>query len=123
MGFIGDEVEQKKGLRIIGIGDSITEGIYLPEDRRYLNIIGKILREKTDRDIEIINGAVGSYNTWQELALIKERGLILKPDLIIFGICLNDYVKSNPFEYKNLFGRVSVNLKRDGSKARTLSDI
>lgn len=118
VGFIGNEIEQKKGLRIIGIGDSITEGIYLPESQRYLNIIGKILREKTDRDIEIINSAVGSYNSWQELAMIKERSLNLKPDLIIIGVCLNDYVKRNPFEYKNLLGRVSINLRRDGSKAR-----
>lgn len=119
MGFIGDEIKDKRGLRILGIGDSITDATYLNEDQRYINLAGKILEQKTGKDVEIINGAVGGYNTWQELTLIKEKGLDIKPDLIIIGICLNDSVQSIPSVHKNWLGRVSENL-RDGSKARHL---
>lgn len=119
LGFIGDEIGEKRGLRILGIGDSITAGTYLQEGHRYLNVAGEILRQKTSKDIEITNGAVGGYNTWQELAMIKEKGLKINPDLIIVGICLNDHVKSNRPVYKNWLGRVAENI-RDGSKARYL---
>jgi lysophospholipase L1-like esterase len=116
---LGEEVPAKNrdSFRILGIGDSITDGTYLPEDKRYLFIIKDTLRANTKKRIEVVNAAVGGYNTWQEAELIKEKGLLTKPDLIIVGVCLNDYIMNKPNLKQSYFNRLSDNLN-DGSRAR-----
>ncbi|MDD5238578.1 MAG: hypothetical protein PHU96_06435 [Candidatus Omnitrophica bacterium] len=85
LGFIGDEIAPKSNgaFRILGIGDSITSASYLSDEYRFLNILQKILSNKLNKSIEVINAGTGGYNTWQELELIKQKGLSVEPDLII----------------------------------------
>lgn len=120
LGFIGEDVGQKQNdaFRILALGDSITDATYFPEQFRYLSILKEILNRKLNKRIEIINGSVGGYNTWQELALFKKKGLQLNPDLVIVGICLNDSVKSSPDKYIYVLGKLVPFDIRDGSKAR-----
>lgn len=66
--------KSSNAFRVLGIGDPVTEAIYLAEEQRYINLIGPILTERTGRPIEIINAGVGGYNSWQELELIKKDG-------------------------------------------------
>lgn len=125
LGFSGEEIIAKKAgtLRILGIGDSIMDAPYLNEDKKFLHIIAQELKEATGKIIEVINAAVGGYNTWQELAMIKEKGLAIKPDLIIVSICLNDFNSSKPILNKMLFSnRIGENY-RDGSKARYFNSV
>lgn len=119
LGFIGKEIGDKKEntFRVLAIGDSITSATYLPEEERYINRLGQILRGHAAGPVEIINGGVGGYNTWQELGALKEKGLGLKPNLVIVGICLNDYVYKGPKLKKSWLNRITEEL-RDGSKAR-----
>lgn len=119
LGFIGSEVAPKsKGvLRILALGDSITESPYLKQEERYIERVAEALVNKYKINVEVVNAATAGYNTWQELGMLKGKGIALAPDLIIVGICLNDYVRVMPTLKKTLFGRVCENL-RDGSKAR-----
>lgn len=120
LGFIGEEIGSKteNTLRILGVGDSITDGTYLPQQQRYLNLLGKILETKITRRIEVINAGIGGYNTWQELEIIKDKGLLIKPDLIIVGICLNDYIENKPKLGQSWFGTITEDNFNDGSRAR-----
>jgi len=114
LGFIGEEIGEKGNtFRILVIGDSLTSAVYLPKEERYVNRLGKMLEK---RGVETINGGVNGYNTWQELGILRTKGLVIKPDLVIVGICLNDYVYKGPMLKKGWFNRV-VEI-RDGSKAR-----
>ncbi|MDD2688646.1 MAG: SGNH/GDSL hydrolase family protein [Candidatus Omnitrophica bacterium] len=119
LGFIGDEIAPKSNgaFRILGIGDSITSASYLSDEYRFLNILQKILSNKLNKSIEVINAGTGGYNTWQELELIKQKGLSVEPDLIIVEICLNDYIHNKPNLRKNWFNIISVNY-RESSEAR-----
>ena len=119
LGFIGKEIEPKSEnvFRIFGIGDSITAAEYLTEGERYLNRLEVILTEKTGRAVEVINGGVGGYSTQQELELLRTKGLLLDPDLIVVGVCLNDFYIKRSNLTKGLFGRILENY-RDGSRAR-----
>jgi len=119
LGFFGEEVPAKNrdSFRILGVGDSITDGTYLPESKRYLFIIKEMLRANTKKRIEVVNAAVGGYNTWQQSELIKEKGLLINPDLIIVGVCLNDYIMNKPNLRQSYFNRLADNLN-DGSRAR-----
>jgi len=108
LGFIGDEIghKDKDTFRILGIGDSIIAGEYLPENERYINKVGTILAKKTKKDVEVVNAGVSGYNTWQELELFKNKGLSVEPDLIIVGLCLNDERGWKPTLKKSWFGRI-----------------
>lgn len=119
LGLIGSEIYEKTNdtFRILGIGDSITEAPYLPENHSYLNRLAEELKKNTKRRIEVMNAAVGGYNTWQELEMMKEKSLLVKTDLIIVGVCLNDFVDRKPILKKSWFNRIKVNFQ-DGSKAR-----
>ncbi len=119
LGFIGNEIKPKRDnvFRILGVGDSITDGTYLPVSQRYLNLLGKILEARINRRIEIINASVGGYNTWQELEMIKVKWISVKPDLVIVGICLNDYIEKRPRLSQCWFGQIMEDFN-DGSRAR-----
>jgi len=120
LGFIGKEVGAKKNegvFRILGIGDSVTAATQVSLDRGYLNRVAHILSERTEKDVEIINAAVGGYNTWQELELLKTVGLLVEPDIVIVGICMNDFVQTEPVLREGWFGKICAS-HRDGSKAR-----
>ena len=119
LGFIGREIQPKSehSFRILAIGDSVTEGAFLTEEERYINRLATILSEKTGRTVEAINAGIGGYNTWQELELLRTKGLSVKPDLIIVGVCLNDFFGKKPALRKGLFDRIVENY-RDGSRAR-----
>ncbi len=120
LGFIGEEIRPRQGqIRILGLGDSITEAAYLTDNERYLNRIGLILEKYYKRPVEVINGAVAGYNSWQQLELLKTRGLSLDPELIIFGLCINDSVSYLPSVKSSFWGGIISGI-RDGSKARYL---
>jgi len=123
MGFIGEEVPPKaEGVfRILGVGDSITAADYLPANERYLNRIKFLLSGKIAKNVEIINAGVSGYNTWQELALIRSKGLAVKPDLIIVGICVNDYYGTRCKFKKTCLGTVAETDYRRGVNVRYLN--
>ncbi len=119
LGFIGKEIQPKTEdrFRILAIGDSITEAVFLAEEERFINRLAAILSEKTGRTVEAVNAGIGGYNTWQELELLRTKGLSVRPDLILVGVCLNDFFGKRPALKKGLFGRIVENY-RDGSRAR-----
>lgn len=119
MGFIGDEIgpKEKNAFRILGMGDSIAAGEYLPESERYLNRLGPILSARSGRPVEVINAGVTGYNSWQELELLKIKGLSVEPDLVVVGLCLNDDIGWRPELKKTISGRI-VEVRRHHKKAR-----
>ncbi|MBX7166103.1 MAG: SGNH/GDSL hydrolase family protein [Pirellulales bacterium] len=86
--------------RILALGDSITFGWGAAFDASYPAVLQGILNRSaatapadpaaTVRRYEVINSGVGNYNTVQEVAYFRERGLALQPDLVMLGFFLND---------------------------------
>ena len=80
--------------RILALGDSTTFGWGVPFGQTYAKILEKSLNENPPSpkwsQYEVINTGIGNYNTAQEVALFKERGLPLNPDLVIIGWYIND---------------------------------
>lgn len=118
-GFIGNELGPKSAdkVRVLGLGDSITEALYLAQNDRYLDLAASLLSRKLNREVEVINAAVGGYNTQQELELLKTKGINTRPDLVILGLCLNDFVNIKPDLRRSVFGRI-LEVRGDNSKAR-----
>ena len=76
--------------RIVVLGDSITQGFGLDDvDQIFTSIAEQSLR-RVGADVDVLNFGVNGYNTEQEVELLREKGLILKPDLVIVAYCMND---------------------------------
>ena len=78
--------------RIAMVGDSITAGIYLSEEKR----MAFLLQEKMNQamlgkeKIEVLNFGVNGYSTEQEARQKKTFVNSFKPDLVVLNYCLND---------------------------------
>jgi lysophospholipase L1-like esterase len=78
------EWEKEAGTyRILAIGDSWTFGFRTEEPDSYPRQLERILRERVDRPIEVINAGVVGYCTTQEAAYFRVAGRRYTPDLVI----------------------------------------
>lgn len=86
------EINKPEGtFRIMVLGDSFSWGVGIPEDKRYSNILEKLLNSRYKfRKFEVINLSVLGFSTVEERNLLIRMKDIVKPDLIIVGFCIND---------------------------------
>jgi len=81
--------------RILSLGDSFTFGTGLNIEDTYPKQLERMLNADSSRgelNYEVINCGVEGYNTAQELAYLKEKGLDFKPDLVLLQYLYNDAV-------------------------------
>jgi hypothetical protein len=91
-----------KVFRIMVVGDSLTYGVGV--DRRW--IYSTILEQKLKKDyhVEIINLGVPGYQSEDVGATLQKYYDAVSPDLVIYGICLNDFLESGEGVYtKTMF--------------------
>ena len=91
-GFRGPEISDKPApgvARIAFVGDSITMGWGVAEQDVYSSQVIDILKAQ-GRKVDGYNLGVGNYNTQQELALFKDVGMKVKPDIIVLLYFIND---------------------------------
>jgi len=91
-GFRGRDyaVEKPPGTyRIVVIGDSITFGNNLPPDANFPALLEKRFAD-SGKKVEVLNLALGGYDTLQEVATLEDIGLQFHPDLVLIGYCIND---------------------------------
>jgi lysophospholipase L1-like esterase len=85
--------------RIIIVGDSLTYGYGVQEEETYPMQIEAAL--KTKFNVEVLNLGVTGCQSEDILKIVREYTPLLQPDLIIYGVCLNDFLPSGVREYKN----------------------
>ena len=93
-GFRGQEIPMEKKsdeIRILILGDSITLADYLQENETYVGQIEKYLHQWIkDRTIRVINGGVADIGLKEEIDILAEQGLAVRPDIIVIAFYLND---------------------------------
>jgi lysophospholipase L1-like esterase len=93
-GFFGRDyaVDKPAGtFRIVGIGDSVTM-YHSAEGLSFLSLLERSLPRVAERPVEVLNLAVASYDTPEEVRSLVVRGLKYDPDLVLVGYCVNDGV-------------------------------
>ena len=99
MGFRDDrEVPLNKDgeFRIFSLGDSVAVGLGVSVEDTYARQLERLLGGRFNR-VRVINAAVGSYSTWQEVDLLKEKGIHVQPDIAMIAFYWNDlYIKPVP---------------------------
>jgi len=90
-GFRGTEEPLAGAHQIIAIGDSQTFGPYVAnEDAWPAWAQSELRRAGAARPVQIFNGGVSGYTIFDELAWLRDKGVALKPDLILLGVFEND---------------------------------
>lgn len=92
LGYRGSLPEPNKlRKRIIFIGDSVTYGQDVSLGENFVARFSEQLKNK----VEVINLAVPGYNFRQLAEVAKEKALKLEPDLLVFGVCMNDFLPNS----------------------------
>ncbi len=120
LGFRGNEFNKEKSkdiFRIAILGDSLSFGEGVKDEDTYPQVLEKLLNDKeVQKSFEVLNFAVGGFNTSQELAVLKKYIFDYQPDLIILGYTLNDAepplftIKNGQLIRRNREIKVSENL-------------
>jgi lysophospholipase L1-like esterase len=72
--------------RVVVMGDSVSEGLGVKPHERFITL----LSDRLGPDVEFVNLSVRGYNFRQEVAYLKARGLVYKPDHVLFCVAYND---------------------------------
>lgn len=100
VGFRGREcplVKPENTFRIVMLGDSETFSYMLKEEEALPAQLETILNKNSLKlHYEVLNFGVEGYNTFQELEMLKTKGLKYSPDLVILNYVFND---PEPGEY------------------------
>jgi lysophospholipase L1-like esterase len=83
--------------RVMVVGDSLTYGIGLAEEWRFSNL----LQDRLGRQyrIEFLNLGVAGAQSEDILAIIRKYLPVLKPNLVIYAVCLNDFLPTGVGQY------------------------
>lgn len=81
----------KSTRRILLLGDSVTFGLGVPQDRIYAARLGSELARRGGASPEVINLAVFAYDTLDELAAFEEEGAKYRPEIVVLQFYLNDF--------------------------------
>lgn len=93
LGYRNPEIGDKQGLRVLFLGDSVTFQDYLNEEHTFVRQV-EGLAQQSGKKWETINAGVGAISLKTELAILRETGLALKPDVVVLGFYLNDFQES-----------------------------
>ncbi len=104
--------------RVLLIGDSQTFGQGVVFEQTYGHLLEVDLNSRSSgKTVEVINGAVDGYNTYQEAAFLLDRGLEYEPDCVVILFIGNDFQlpaflarSGNPMAIDRLY---LVGLRRD----------
>jgi lysophospholipase L1-like esterase len=89
LGLRGDDPPLAKPpseLRVVGLGDSFTEGVGAPEDATWLAVLGRALSACSGRVVRTLNGGASGSDPFYDYVLLEQRLLAYRPDLVILAV-------------------------------------
>jgi len=117
-GLRGPEVAQRAAPgvhRVLALGDSATFGEGLAEEDAFPVRLERELTARRGEPYEVLNAGVQGYNTENELAFLRKRGLAFEPETVVVGFNLND------FDYAPVMGPMGILTRDPGARVSTWS--
>jgi lysophospholipase L1-like esterase len=94
LGLTGDLPPLEKApdeYRIIGLGDSFTEGVGADVDSTWLEVVERNLaRRHPERRISTLNGGISGNDPFYEYVLLEDKLLPYRPDLVVIAVNTSD---------------------------------
>jgi len=106
LGFRGEEVSAVKPpgvVRIAAVGDSITDGFFVDNDATFPHLLQEHLTSQGCR-AEVINAGKGGASIDHEYAILSQKVIPLKPDLVLLTFYANDICELQPTPREKLLG-------------------
>jgi lysophospholipase L1-like esterase len=99
VGLRGPNLRADGSRRILAIGDSCTFGWRVSEDETYPAQLEGLLNQRAGGErYQVINAGVPGYTSYQGLEYLRERGLALRPEIVLIGFGFNDAYRSGDIE-------------------------
>ena len=93
LGLRDDEIEDDSATRILSLGDSCTWGWQVEQNEAYPQVLQRLLDDQSGgRRYRVINAGAPGYTSYQGLVYLRERGLALKPEVVVVGLRLQRFV-------------------------------
>jgi lysophospholipase L1-like esterase len=98
-GFRGPEFPARRSgvLRVVVIGDSFNQGWGVDEQDEYSSLLGPLLNVAVGRSYEVVNAALHDAD-FPQLWFLFRRALELDPDVVVYGMTMNDPFKVGRLE-------------------------
>ncbi len=100
-------------VRILAIGDSQTFGPYLANEDTWPSWLEKTMRHRYGTHIQVLNAGIPAYTIEDELEYLKEKGLGIRPDMIVLGVFPND-VSDYRSKYRKGYVRSAKRYSQEG---------
>lgn len=88
-GFIGRDYDYSKPhntVRIVAIGDSLTEAFQVEESGSYSRLLESSLKTAfNNSNFEVLNMGIAGYGTEREYYVFRDKGLKFDPDIVLLG--------------------------------------
>lgn len=85
--------------RIIALGDSLTYGYGIAQEDTYSSVLEKELSGSFR--VEVLNLGVSGAQSEDVYGILKKQASLLQPDLVFYGVCLNDFLPSGVGQYQS----------------------
>lgn len=97
-GFIvgPDGHHDKPDVKIVFLGGSTTECLFVDEDKRFPYLVKQNLQDKTNLKINTYNGGVSANESMHSINILMNKVLPLKPDVVVMMHNINDLVMLRP---------------------------
>jgi len=88
---------RKNVCRVVIVGDSLTYGYGVRIEETYPSILAGTLSEQGS--VEVLNLGVSGRASGEILGIVREFVPKLNPDIVVYGVCLNDFLPNGVGEY------------------------
>jgi len=91
-GFIstGNQVEFNPEIKILFLGGSTTETLFVSEKNRFPSVVERNLRSQLTQTINVFNGGVSGNSSMHSIFALMAKGIPLKPDYVVLMHNMND---------------------------------
>ncbi len=92
-GFIGpSEIHAQPDIKIVFLGGSTTECLYMEEEQRFPYLVGRQLETALHQKVNTYNGGVSANESLHSLNILLNKVLPMKPQMVVFMHNINDLV-------------------------------
>ncbi|MCS5710790.1 GDSL-type esterase/lipase family protein [Candidatus Berkiella aquae] len=92
-GFIGpSEIHTNPDIKIVFLGGSTTECLYMQEQERFPYLVGRQLEKSLAKKVNTYNGGVSANESMHSLNILMNKVLPMKPQIVVFMHNINDLV-------------------------------
>lgn len=91
-GFIGPNLHHHPDIKIVFLGGSTTECLYMEEKERFPYLVGRQLEESLQKKVNAYNGGVSANESMHSLNILMNKVLPMKPQIVVLMHNINDLV-------------------------------